>query len=627
MIEIINTSGKILELSTGTVIPVERNNSLFNSPDKFIQDITYPGKAGLTENNKIFIENGHLVETSTTVYEMDVKVIVSGSPFFAGIFAYQIISGNISFNLKVNFAAVANQVKNTSIRDIYTTDQSAYFATAAAMEVWMKDTCVNPLKYPCVFFPVKNDSWISTGDITYKWLNYWDHENQKFKVVFGFGGAEPRTSTAMVPFFRGSYILKTILQALKFNVEGGYFSDPEEQNIYLFTRYRLFSGGVAPSLSYMPNLKIADFLKQYAERRRISLNFDVLNNKVTVETPQSVFNSKELIDIREYIESVDEITTSPSKGYEVTLKIDDTDDAWNTGTESESLFNPPYKLHVGSSETPVELEIGTLNKVIETDYSYPINQQEINVLGEGDPIDWPLSILKYEGMKSLPGAKVFPEAKPMDLNLDDALWYKFLNDSKPLVIYANIPPDLLAKMNPTIKLQCISNEGYYFVALPEQITYQLTNNNSELIRVKIKARPVISRYDTPAYVEVMQTEQILTNVLLKYKAYYDPKIHGITELRIERVPLAGSAAVFGHTKITSPTNSIGVGGAIGSTYTISGSRADIANSENRLYCGATPKYYLFNGLKGTFTAANGYYKFNGINVVSASDGRPIWIVF
>jgi len=625
MIEIINSEGRILELSAGTIIPVERNNSLFNSPDKFIQDLTYPGKAGLTENNIIFIKNGHLIESSNDVYELSVKVIVSGSPFFAGLFSYKIVSGSISFNLKVNFGAVATKVKNTSLRDIYTLDPDDSMVSYDEFEIRMKDTCINPLKYPCVFFPVKNSSWSGSagGELAYKWLNYWNHENQKFEIKYQAGDIG---NTAQVPFFRVSYILKKVLECLNFNVGGGYFTEPSAQNIYFFTRYRAFNQ-ILPSLFYMPDLKIGEFLKQLAERLKISIDFDVLNNTVLVETPESVLSNSVIIDITNYIERIEEISTAESKGYSVTLKIDESDPAWNTGVGVESIFNPPYKLHIGSSETDIEMNVGTLNNIKETDYSYPCNEQEINMPGLGEPITWPLSLLEYNGVKDLGQGKIFPEAKPLNLNISDASWYKFLNDSKPLIIYANIPPELLSKMKATNKIECISNEGFNFVALPEQISYQLSNKQTELIRVKIKARPLISRYDTQAYIEVMDRKQITNDILRKYTAFYDPVIHGISQMRIEQVPLNGSAAVFGFTPVIHPTNDLGLGGTIGMNYIISGSRTDVLKSEARLYSDIPPKYYILGGIKYYCTPKNGYYSFAGFTNYVGHDGKPIWIIF
>lgn len=621
MIEIINTYGYVLELNRSTVIPVERNNSLFNSPDKFLQDMTYPGKAGLTENNKVFIQGGYLVEATTDKYEMKVKVIVSGESFFAGLFVYKIVNGSISFNLKINFGAVADKVKNVSIRDIYSMDTENEPATVALMEARMKDSCINPLNYASVFFPVHNEIW-GPGATDHKWLNSWNHAMQKFDVVTDRNDGK---DTAQVPFFRGAYILKTLLECLKFNVDGGYFTNPDSLNKYFFSRYRT-STTIPMSLSFMPDLKIGEFLKYYAERMKISLDFDILNNRVTVETPESVLSNPFVLDLSQYIESVDEIASAESKGYAVTLKMDESDESWNTGSGNDGVFVPPYTLHIGSSETKVEMEIGTLNSKLDTEYSYPINSQEIVSMRESDPITWPLSLLEYSGMKTLPDGKLYPEAKSMHLKDSDAIWFKFLNDSKPLVIYANLPPTVLSTFKPTTKIGCISNEGYYFNCLPVKINYDLTDQNTELIRVKITARTLISDFKTISYLETNSNAGIDISNPVKFKAYFNPLVHGMQEVVVRKISFTG-ISVFGDTPITRSTDDLGTGGTVGTTYFISGTRPTAANSENRLYSSIAPRYYINQGVKEYFTAHDGYYTFNGILQSISSDGKPVWIIF
>lgn len=627
MIEIINKFGQILELSAGTTIPVERNNSLFNAPDKFIQDITYPGKAGLTENNKIFIQNGHLVEAINSVYELEVKVVVSGSPFFAGIFGYKIISGEINFTLKVNFASVADIVKNTNIRSIITYDAVSDITNDTGLETLMKSTCVTPLDHPFVFFPVKNEKHTDTVlPIDYPWVNFWDHAAQQFKVVLSTIPGE-NDYTPQVPFFRVSYILKKVLECLQFNVSGGYFTEHAEQDIYFYSRLALKHRHIMPSLYYMPDRKITDFLKELADRLKISIEFDVLDNSVYVETPASVLNSREILDISEYVETIQEIATGESKGYELTLKIDTSDDAWNTGNQEQKIFTAPQKLHIGQSETKVEMKIGTLNKLEDTEYSYPINKQNIDSRQLDLFTEWSLALLEYKGMKDLGGGIVFPEARPYELTLKDADWYRFLNDSKPLIVIANIPPAVLSKLKATRKIGCISNEGFYFTALPSKIKYNLTNNDAELIKVTLEARQLVSRYDTPAYIEVIVPEEPGKLLIQKYKAYYNTEIHGITQVRIERVPLFDSLATFGFIPITSSTNIVGIGGAIGMTYAVTGRRSDMEQSENRVYSDISPKYYVYGGFKGYFTQVGTYYTFDDIPGFETNDNKPIWIVF
>lgn len=629
MITITNQTGHTLELSAGTVIPVERNNALFSEPGKFVQDITLPGTAGLTENNIIFIQNGHLVESSISVYEFPVTVDVDGSAFFAGLFTYEIQGKNIKFNLKVNFGAVAEKVKSTSIRDIYTLDPIATVNNTITLENLMKDTCLNPLNHNMVFFPVANARWRNDDVVpTNQWINFWAYEDQKFLVN---AGGIAVNNTCEVPFFRLLYIVKKVIESLKFTVTGSAFTDLVAQSIYLFSRRGIYAygfAGIEQSSSYLPDMKITDLLKQVNERLHWSIEFDVFNNEAIIDTPESILNSPEVLDITQWIEKVEEITVAEKKGYEITLKVDDTDDAWNTGTADQKVFKAPYKLHIGQSENKIEMAIGTLRNFDDpdiTEFSYPLNEQVINRAAKSDLTTWPLRLMQYTGMRLMSDGKYFPEGRPLDLTLSDAIWPKFLNDSKPLIIYANVPAEVLAKMKPTRKLGCVSNEGLYFIALPSKISYELKNDDAELIRVKIEARRILLEYDTPAYIETVDTKTVTGKFITEYKAYFDPKLQNISEVIVKRVALSDDSD-FGYTPITSPTNDVGSGGTIGTNFLISGNRNPL--SEERVYSKVPPKYYVKGGYIGYFTAVADYYRLNPLGVgTNVNNDKPVWIVF
>lgn len=626
--EIINEQGQILELTENTSIAVERYNSLFNTSDKLLQDLVYPSRTGLTETNRNFIGNGHLVESSNEVYSLSVQLIVSGSTFFSGVFVYRIINDEISFEIRVNLGAISFKLKEVSIKDIYTTD--SYYSTAGtiAFAALMKDTCQNPLNYPYVFFPVYNDRWIH-GDIPEdkRFVNLWNHATQSFNVT-----SSARIDTIQVPYWRLSYIIRKILEFLKFEVTGNYFTVQNEQEIYMFNLRSLYHSGILPSTSHLPDLKISEFFKQVIERRRISFDIDIFSNTINVVTAQAVLNDPDYIDISDYVESIQEISAPEKKGYRISLKVNDQDEAWNTGTVEEKIFKYPYVLKVGSEENVIEMTAGTLRKKIDVAYSYPMNFQAVNYLDHKVTPEGPVTLLRYNGMKSVAGGKVFPQADPLDLSLSDGEWFQFLNDSKKVIIIANIPPTILSKMKPTTKLGCISNEGTFFKVLPEKIGYNISPGTTELISgVRIEARAIFTDYKTKISIEELETEQVITEkYITKYKAYWNTEIHGIQKVRMERVPLPGSAATFGFTALKYPTDESGIGGSIGVTFAITGNRRDIENSELRVYSEIPPRYFIRLGVKGNFVAMPGYYKFpdiSGTGIPVAEGDKPIWIVF
>nr|WP_199081362.1 hypothetical protein [Pedobacter sp. ASV19] len=622
MLKIINDRGQILELQSNTQFTMERNNSLFTSESEFAHDIAYPGTTGLTENNKLFIRSGHLTEALNTDYEFPVQVMISDYTFYKAVFTYKVVKDQLQFILKVNFGAVAAKMKIAMLPDIYTADAVNIGTTAAAMEAHMKDTCFNPQNYPYAFFPVNNPSWDEFAtSFTQPWINEWDHAAQKFIIRY----QATSMISGLTPFFKLTYVLKRVFEYLKFNVVGGIFDDPDSQQIYLYNRRALSGFAIGPSMYYLPQINIADLIKMLTDRLKISFDFDLLSSTVIVETPGSILTSSACIDISEFVGSVDEKATPEGKGYKITLKIDEADQAQNRGTGDENDFTPATGLIIGDGENKLEVDIGTLAKKDETDYSYPITDQSCRTT---EPItEWPLRLLRFSGMKVVPGFKVFPQASPMDLDGSDARWYCFLNDAKKLTITASIPPSILLNMKPSTKIGFI-DKGVYFYALPEKITFPIINTTTERMSVKIQARTIVSSFNTKYYIADLIPQDTETGFSDRYKAYWIPEIHGFNEIRVERVPINGSTATFTYTPIDSPTDDGGIGGTVGKVIALSGSRIEREKSEARLFCPVKPQYYIIGGYKRTFTQVSNYYTFDDAAAMFfIYKDKPIWIVF
>lgn len=43
--------------------------------------------------------------------------------------------------------------------------------------------------------------------------------------------------------------------------------------------------------------------------------------------------------------------------------------------------------------------------------------------------------------------KIFPEALPMELDMEDANWYRLLNDSKVVELQAEVPVNVLLELD------------------------------------------------------------------------------------------------------------------------------------------------------------------------------------
>jgi hypothetical protein len=619
MINIINNQGLILELDPNTSIAVDRNNFLFSDGDKLLQDVTYAARAGLTPNNRIFIQSGHLAEADAKLYKLPCKVLVSGQPFYAGVFAYKITNNQIEFTLQVNFGTISKLVKLIRLNELYTNDALPPYTVSAEFEAYMKATCVTPENYPHVFFPVANNAWSTNGG-GLPLMNNWDIASQQFDIIPSLVG----TKTIQVPFYRLSYVLKKIFECLGFDATGGYFEETISKNQYLYTRTGAVIQNNSAMSYHLPAITISDFLKLVADRLKLSFEFDLLNKKVIIETPNSVLNSRVFNDITNYVTSIKEISVNEKQGYTVTLKVDEDDATMNSGTPENPLYRPLYKLVVGDGGNNIEVDFSSLKNGVGTGYIFPACSQSFKVPFLPYELDtWQLKLLEYTGMKSIGGGNFWPEARPVELNDSDALWYRFLNDSKKVKIEAAIPVLMLSEMKASQKIKFKSKEGAMLFAVPEKISYNLSNRKTEYINVSITARTLVTSYSTNYNIEKI-TDQADIFGTIRYKAYFDPDIHGISEVEALRIATIGTET-FTSTTVTVPTDIRGMGGEVGLITPLIFNNDPVGNSQLRVY-NLTPKYVVGGGRRFDFLPGAGFYYIQLTQQIF-TDPLPLWIVF
>lgn len=623
MIEIRNLEGLLADLYADTSISIEKNNPLFNDKDDFFEDITYSFKMPATDNNKLFFSSGHLIEANNDVYKMPVQCIVSGFPFFAGSIKYNFVDGDFDAILLVNFGEVVDKIKNIKISEIYFDDINPNEVTTA----YMKTVCQNPGLYPYAYFPVYNEKWWSGGVTTYPIINNWDHATQNFILSSGFG-------TAVVPYFKLKYILTKIMNYLGFECAGGYMADAENEKIYIYNP--IYFARPNNSNTYLPyDLLITDFLKQIRERCKISCSFDVFNGVANIESANSLLNSTAYFDLSPYISDVAEINTAPINGYSLTLKPNPKDAAFKDPGDA-TKYLPTNKLIIGKGEKELELAISTLKAKAVADYVMPMTSEQL--YGKEN---FPLRLLYYNGMRSVAGSKIFPEAKPLELSLNDAVWYQFLNDGKILKINACVPSYLLTQLTASKKIGIRSTEGYHSTAIAEKISYSLGNSDSEYVNVSIDCRTVVFNYTTPVsivpFAKTAAESSVYNNNL--YKAFFADT--GLAEVEIKAYYPAGSSGFEDYlplaadridTIIIKQSTDKYRGGGLGvympfvNLDTVSRKEQEI-----RIYTGI-PKYLIVGGYKVLFTLhGSGYYwckPFASYGTTNIQiDYQPIWIVF
>lgn len=628
MIEIRNIKGQLAELSPGTSISIEKHNPLFNDEDKLFEDITYSFKMPQTDNNKVFFSDGHLVETENNVYQMAIQCIVAGTPFYAGNLSFSVSSGEYDVLLLINFGSLATKVKTVKLSEIYTADALPGKYTAADMKL----TCQNPQNYPYAFFPVFNDAWDPEKVTTTFLVNNWDHPTQTF-INRGFTFHDHTVSS---PYFKLKYILTKVMDYLGFTVSGSWMDDPEADKIYIYTRYGL-DLYLFGSTSYMPRkLTIAEFFKICKSRFRISLSWNVFKGSVVVESGTSLLNEINEIDLSDYVASVDEISVPEADGFSLTLKPDEKDDLFlDPINVDEKNFIPSNRLVIGQGETKIEIDSSTLKVKLYPEYKVPQTRQMLWLSAYAGEETFPLRFIYFAGMKNVSGGKVFPEAVPLELDVQDASWFRFLNDSKKIKLSLFLPPTVLADLDTSKPIGFISEQGNYHTALIESIKYNLNNEDEEFISTVIECRTRIASFTTTVSIEDINTANSEDIASPKFKAFFEPGVIGVNQIDFElyyplgRITDGAYAPLTSSGSIKKSTDMNGGGGEIVYLPVVYYDRATQGDIELRFKT-ATPKYLIQNGIKRTFTQGSGYSFIKALTFgggFKAIDGLPIWIVF
>lgn len=628
MIEIRNLKGQLAELNTDTQIKIEKHNPLFNDDDHLFEDITFPFSMPLTEGNKAFFNDGHLVETGISAYRIPVTCIVAGYPFYAGVITFKLLADEYSVLLMVNFGSLANTIKSVKLSEINTGDGRS----AKITEAEMKLSCQNPANYPYAYFPVYNSTWDSQKISTYPFVNNWDHAAQ----VFVNRAAGLRDHTAASPYFKLKHIIIKVVEYLGLQAAGPWIDDPLNDEIYIYTRYApdLYLFGC---MAYMPrSLTISDFFKLIRLRFKITLSFNLFSGQVFFQNASTLLRSNDVVDLSDYVESVTEISVSDIAGYTISLKPDETDEMFLDATNlDDKVFVATNKLIIGTGEKELEIEGSTLKAKMYADYQVPETKQQLWVSQyEGDGKS-DLKFLRFKGMKSVAGGKVFPEALPIELNETDASWYRLLNDGKKIILNLNIPPSVLSTLDTSKLIAFISNQSNSHTALVESIKYTHVNEDEEFIKTVIECKTRVAEFSTPVSIEPIVTALTEDLASPKFKAFFDLNTSGLKEAAIELYYPLGRTSAGAFAPLTSSgtikksTDKNAGGGEILYLPVVYYDHISFGDVELRIRVG-TPKYIMQNGQKRTFTQGSGYWFIKSStfgNAFKSLDGLPVWIVF
>ena len=610
MLRIINQQGLVLELNSDDLISVEKNNPLFNDADKLFQDISYPGKAGFTDNNKVFFNLAHLVESPNSYYTFPVQVEADGDIFLTGNIKFRIAPNAFEFNLEPNLTAVTYLMKNIRMTEIRAEDGNYNVGTVADMEALMLDTCVNPDKYPFIFMPVYNDNYCQQVTHYYSINNYDVEPNyHRFRANadnndYGWGQSA---------YWKVIYMLGVVANYLGFTLEGSIITDDYYKKLYIYTRRAPADPLYYPSFAYMPNMPIAAFIKDLRERLHLIFDFNLTTKVLTVESFKTISDLPP-VDLSAYIGSTIEQQLPPQQGLTISLKADEQDASYLVQVGDNKNYPPLFKLVLGDGSNVIELNCGTLKTATTEIPGVTLPKTSQNVVAihswgaTGIPPDlsytdqydpttlnnWPLRLIRFLGYKPGADGYNFPFGEGVELDQHDIDYYQFINDGKQLIITAYFPPAVLAGLKSTGKYT-FRTEGYnYCDIIIEKITYDI-GTNTDLVPTKIYAR-TLNPEKTSQVAIIPVTEATpppadsLYTIPAMFKACFNPVLHGVTQVDVEIIPDANPVDNFAGFPVRSQTKG---------SYTID----PIKISTNSQYAGGSgiPAVYVW----GTITIITG----------------------
>ncbi|WP_432328940.1 hypothetical protein ACRQ5D_10930 [Mucilaginibacter sp. P25] len=356
-------TGQFFVMSNDGVLTIELNSSIFNASGDFAGSFSLEGTMPL-EGNEALLGNAIYISSSPDQLTEQVRMWLGNIPFKDTEMLFSVQRPLINYNLLIDKGIIALDMATRTLNQLFNGSGSDLIGAfdADTLGQFMLDTAnAAPGEYPLVFFPVKNDGaykvidpgqYSSYPDISFpvsQYMNAW-------QIIDGVGSfvvdasIDPKKQSYF-PFFSLVYVIKRVFAFYGLKATGSFLNDPDIKRLYIYTNVPIDVYIVADFQTYMPAIKVIDFLKAVRNRFGPQIDPDLTRKIAYIESLPYLLTSSDVIDFRDE-QTIDRRPLSnTTTGYTITQSTEDKDDAFG---DVDKASMPKMVIGDGLTEIPID---------------------------------------------------------------------------------------------------------------------------------------------------------------------------------------------------------------------------------------------------------------------------------
>ncbi|MGB4776632.1 MAG: hypothetical protein WBP45_15750 [Daejeonella sp.] len=510
-----------LDLMPGENPVIEWVSTAFNNSEDLLGSFSYPVELANTPNNDRLLNFARHLSARSSRKQIEVIPHLFGTPWKKCDFEFELKSGRISGNLKIDNGAFATIIKEKELPAMFAAsgDRPDFVIQMGNNLSSLSLALINsrtPGAAPYTFYPHFNDGAFG-GDLTTgkkRIINNWYHiaVNPTFWII--------SNADNDINWFNASlyltWVLEQVCNYLGYQATGDFMEDEFIRSLVIDN-----TGLINPKEFYNPNgyqlkphkhlpkMKLTDLFKQLREEFKLVYYFDSDTKKAHFVFSDTVITSGEAIDLKNYVQTKKIDTKRLSEtGYELVQGFDDADEFFKIKPYVKSFF-------IGNETIPkkIELPIGTAFMRSEPNVNFsgnpiwrlPIKRQVANayhILADGTDAynvdyysknEFKLRLLSYRGMMEDSLGNEYPYATSDGLAPDGVTvicpslwlggengilnryhrnWYGFYLQTEETKLKLNLPHSILSKLSPLKKVRFETEQGTAIEAMMSKLSFQ-----------------------------------------------------------------------------------------------------------------------------------------------------------